>query len=124
MKLKRSLVPPIMQDFDVADTDSSCAVRFVTTVPAQALNTLNSRFFNQQSKFLAERLEAKHPGRLESQVRTALELALSRRIRDDEVKSSIEMMKKLENGAKLTPRQSLERFCLLVFNLNEFVYLD
>ena len=124
MKLKRSLVPPIMQDFDVADADSSCAVRFVTTVPAQALNTLNSRFFNQQAKFLADRLEAKHPGKVESQIRSGLELALSRHIRDDEIKTSLEMMKKLETEGNLTPRQSLERFCLLVYNLNEFMYLD
>ena len=40
--IKRSLPVPIMQSFDVADTDSSCPVRFNTVQPTQALGMLNS----------------------------------------------------------------------------------
>jgi hypothetical protein len=33
-------------------------------------------------------------------------------------------MKSLEASHRVTPEKSLDYFCLLVLNLNEFVYLD
>ena len=40
--VKRSLITPILADFDLADTDTTCPVRFVTTQPTQALGMMNS----------------------------------------------------------------------------------
>ena len=47
--VKRSLVLPILAEFDVCDTDSSCAVRFSTTQPTQALAMLNGDFAHATS---------------------------------------------------------------------------
>ena len=44
----RCLVP-ILATHDVADTDSSCPVRYTTTVPTQALGLLNGEFANEQA---------------------------------------------------------------------------
>src|SRR5262249_26243938 len=42
--VKRSLLLPILDSFDLAETDRSNPVRFVTTQPTQALGLLNSAF--------------------------------------------------------------------------------
>ena len=54
--MKRSLQVPILTQFDQADTDASCPVRFTTTVPTQALGMLNSEFTNEQAVIFAKRL--------------------------------------------------------------------
>src|SRR5439155_4113835 len=45
---KRSLVAPILESFDVAETDRTTPVRFATTQPTQALLLLNSGLMGQQ----------------------------------------------------------------------------
>ena len=59
--LKRSLLVPILTQFDQADADSSCPVRYTTTVPTQALGMLNGEFSNEQAAALAERLQKEAP---------------------------------------------------------------
>src|SRR5262249_51325247 len=54
--VKRSLLTPIIEAFDVAETDRSTPVRFVTTQPTQALHMLNGAFANHQATLLAARL--------------------------------------------------------------------
>ncbi|MCA9248668.1 MAG: PSD1 domain-containing protein, partial [Planctomycetales bacterium] len=73
--VKRSLVYPVLADFDLADTDSSCAVRFTTTVPTQSLMMLNSEFASREAAVLAERLRRETPDDVAGQVRRALSLA-------------------------------------------------
>ena len=43
VKIKRSLQPPMFTDFDLADTDTTCPIRFTTTVPTQALAMMNGQ---------------------------------------------------------------------------------
>src|SRR3954453_9679448 len=54
--VKRSLLVPILESFDVAETDRPSPVRFATTQPTQALAMLNGAFLNQQAELLAARL--------------------------------------------------------------------
>ncbi len=76
--VKRSLITPLLADFDFAETDSSCAARFATTQPTQALGMLNGAFVNVQAAELARRLRREVPDDPPAQVRRALQLALSR----------------------------------------------
>ena len=123
--VKRSLQPPSLTDFDFADTDAPCPVRFVTTVPTQALNMLNSFFVNEKAEQVAKRLiEEVGTENLDLIVRRGLELALSREVEDSEVAPCVEMMQTFENEHGLSRRESIDRFCLVALNLNEFVYLD
>ncbi len=121
--VKRSLRYQMLADFDQADTDSPCAVRFATTVPTQALTMLNSKFVNEQASLLAQRLRSASDSSVESQVRFGLELALQRKARTDEVKHCVELVEKLKRSG-LSEEAALERFALVALNLNEFVYLD
>ncbi|TFH47758.1 MAG: DUF1553 domain-containing protein, partial [Lysobacterales bacterium] len=51
--VKRSISDPVLLAFDSADKDGSCPVRFATTVPTQALTSLNGEFYNAQAGQLA-----------------------------------------------------------------------
>jgi hypothetical protein len=75
--VKRSLLDPILESFDMADTDQTCPVRFATTQPTQALGLLNSEFILQQASRFADMLREKYPDSLNAQVKAALERACS-----------------------------------------------
>jgi len=121
--VKRSILVPVLTDFDFADTDSSCPVRFSTVQPTQALNTLNSRFFNEQAARFAQRLRDEAGADRADQARLALNLATSRKPSNKEIRQALAFMDELESGGTPSERV-LDRFALLVLNLNEMMYLD
>ncbi len=120
---RRSLRDPFQTVFDAADTDSSCPVRFSTVLPTQALTLLNSRFVNEQAAALAARLRSESASPRD-QIDRAFWLALCRPPTGPEIEEGLRFLEKLqtENGLEAGP--ALDRFCLLVLNLNEFLYLD
>jgi mono/diheme cytochrome c family protein len=121
--VKRSLQVPILVQYDQADADSSCPVRYTTTVPTQALGLLNGEFTNGASGALAKRLQSE-AGDLDGQVRRAIRLTAGRTPSEDEVRKDVAFVRELKEKAKLTDSQALEQYCLLALNTNEFVYLD
>ncbi|NCA10418.1 DUF1553 domain-containing protein [bacterium] len=132
---KRSLLTPILADFDAADTDTSCPVRFVTTQPTQALGMMNGAFLQQQARVFADRARrealaaAAQPGATADDdtariVRRALEIALVRPITDKEVADGVALVDRLEGTDGVSPSRAIELYCLMVLNLNEFAYLD
>lgn len=123
-KIKRSLQPPMFTDFDLADTDTPCPVRFTTTVPTQALAMMNSEFVHDKAKALADRLIEEHPGDLQAQVRRAFELVISRSPDETEVIRSLAFIGKLKTEHQLAPEVALQRFAIAAFSFNEFFYLD
>jgi hypothetical protein len=116
--VKRSLIEPVLGTFDLADTDSSTPVRFVTTVPTQALTMLNGAFVRRQAEALAARLRREAGADPTAQVRRALRLALQREPGDAEVLRGVELIR------ALPPERAPAGFCLMVLNLNEFIYVD
>ena len=124
VKVKRSMVPPQFADLDVADTDSSCPVRFVTTVPTQALGFLNSAFMNDQAKVFAKRLREEGGAERSERVRFGLELALSRPATEREMDYGTEFFETMRTEHQLSEDEALDLFALLVLNLNEFIFLD
>lgn len=120
--LKRSLLVPILIQFDQADTDSSCPVRYTTTVPTQALGMLNGQFSNEQAAALAERLQKQ--GDVNKQVHLAIRLTTSRTPSDDEVKKDVAFIQLMKDKHKLDDAEAIKRYCLMLLNANEFVYLD
>ncbi len=112
--VKRSLAVPELDLLDTPDTTSSCEARPVSTTAPQALTFLNGAFANEQAGHFAARLRREAGADPAAQVRWAFELALCRPPRDEELKASVAFL----------GRQRLEAFCLVVLNLNEFVYLD
>ncbi len=70
--VKRSLLYPVLESFDVAETDRSTPVRFATTQPTQALGMLNGEFLNKQAEIFAQRLRREAGADVPAQVRLAL----------------------------------------------------
>lgn len=124
VKIKRSLQPPMFTDFDLADTDNSCPVRFTTTVPTQALAMMNSEFIHDEATALATRLKREAPDKLQLQIRRAFQLVLSREPDESEVALSLAFINRLKTESNLTPDLALQRFCVGVFSFNEFFYID
>ena len=122
--VKRSLVLPILSDFDVADTDSSCAARFTTTQPTQALGMLNGEFLNEQATQFAKRLRAEAGADVKRQIWLAYRLALNREPDQDMIQRGLSLIEALKTKHELSADIALEKFCLMALNLNEFVYLD
>jgi hypothetical protein len=122
--VKRSLLVPILSQHDQADTDSSCPVRFTTTVPTQALGMLNGEFTNEQAALFAERLEREHPGDLARQVADALRLTTSRLAAEPEVRRDVEFVTRLREREGLSAAAALRAYCLVLLGSNEFAYLD
>jgi hypothetical protein len=122
--VKRSLLVPVLAQFDQADTDASCPVRFTTTVPTQALGLLNDEFSNEQARVFAKRLRAEAPEGLEAQVVRAIRLATGRVPGAEEVRKDVAFIQRLQQQENVGELEALGFYCLLVLNTNEFVYLD
>ena len=109
---KRQFPYPMFKTFDAPDPATSCGRRAVTTVAPQALTLLNSEFMLRAARALAERLESeKGPGLV---VERAWQLAFSRPPEPAETESAREML----------AASGTQEFGLMLFNLNEFVYID
>jgi hypothetical protein len=122
--IKRSLNEPMLKAFDSADTDSTCAVRFATTVPTQSLTMMNSRFVNQHATTFANRLRSEAGANREEQIRLGLTIVTSRLPSAQEIEDGLAMLDEIRNEAGLSENEALDRFCLMALNLNEFIYLD
>ncbi|WZO96734.1 DUF1549 domain-containing protein [Isosphaeraceae bacterium EP7] len=122
--VKRSLIMPILESFDVAESDRSSPVRFSTTQPTQALAMLNGSFVNKQAELLADRLRREAGVEPRNQVVLGLELLMSRKPTDAEVERGLTLMGDWKAATHTDDRGALKAFCLVALNLNEFVYLD
>jgi mono/diheme cytochrome c family protein len=126
--VKRTLPVPILADYDIADPDTSCPVRFVTTQPTQALGMMNGDFLHAQAREFAARVRREAGGTNADQttamVRRAIEVALVRPATAAEVDRGVALINTLETTDGVDPGRALELYCLMVLNLNEFVYLD
>jgi mono/diheme cytochrome c family protein len=121
--VKRSLLTPILQDYDLADTDNSCPVRFVTTQPAQALDLLNSEFAQTEAGRLARHVREEAGEAREAQLARAVGLVTQRPAGAEELGRAMAFMEAFE-ARGLDSAAALERFCLLALNLNEFIFVE
>jgi mono/diheme cytochrome c family protein len=112
--VKRTLGVPLLETLDMPVPDKPAPARVTTTVAPQALTLLNSAFVDQQARAFAARLLQDAGRDPSAQVERAYLLALGR--------LPIERERRL--GSDFVARQSLAAFCTLMFNLNEFVYVD
>jgi hypothetical protein len=122
--VKRSLLLPILESFDLAEADRSTPVRFSTTQPMQALAMVNGAFLNKQAAVFAERLKREAGENVSKQVRLGLYLATARPPDEPEIRRGVGLIETLRREDGATPDQALQLYCLMVFNLNEFLYLD
>jgi hypothetical protein len=123
IKVKRSLIVPMLANFDGPESDFSCPVRFQTTQPTQALGMLNSAFMNEQAQVFANNLRNAFE-QPPDQVRTALGRVMQRAPSQAEIQRGLKLLGLLEQQHGLDADQALKQFCLICLNLNEFIYVD
>ncbi|HMP17813.1 MAG TPA: DUF1553 domain-containing protein, partial [Gemmatales bacterium] len=122
--VKRSLQVPILISHDQADPDSSCPVRYTTTVPTQALGMLNSDFTNEQAALLAQRVEKEHPGSPRDQIARAIRLTTGRTPSAAEIDKDFALLEQFRSRHGMNDQQALKQVMLMLLNTNEMVYLD
>lgn len=122
---RRSLLDPLMATFDSADTDTACPVRFNTTVPAQALTMMNSEFIAKHAELLTQRIKQEADAQeMESIVNTGFEMVLGRLPESAEMEESLNLIASMQNDYGHDTTTAVERFALMMLNLNEFMFLD
>ncbi len=123
--VKRSLITPLLASFDFPETDTSCEARFTTTQPGQSFAMLNGQFANEQAAEFAKRITTQVGStNRDAQIQLAYQLCFHRAVRESEVTRAKEFLSEMEQKHQLSPERALEQCCLLILNLNEFVYLD
>ena len=99
-----------------------------TTVPTQALTLLNDEFVLVQSRYFAERVKqiGANP---DEQIESAYRIALSRNPSSKELVESRAFVEKQRSyhaakGAADPAMTALTDLCNVMFNLNEFIYVQ
>jgi hypothetical protein len=120
--VKRSLREPLLAVLDQPDPDLSCAVRFPTNVPTQALLTLNGAFVNKRASALASGVLSRTDG--PDAVRAAIEQVLGREADPDEIQRGTSLLNELTQEMELPLEDAMQLFTLGLFNRNEFIWID
>ncbi len=122
---KRSLHTPIIESFDAPEGDSTCAVRFSTTQPTQALALLNGDFLHREANvFAANILQEFSESDPAAAIKEILWRVLQRSPADDETRLAIDFYHRAKSKHGLDHAQAVTQVCVLAYNLNEFLYLD
>ena len=101
MNVKRSLVPPLIANFDFADSTRPCGQRDLTIVAPQALALMNNHFVHEQSSRFADRISSQSQDIKES-VSTAMRFALGREPSTNEIRNAVEFVKEQKQTFEIT----------------------
>jgi hypothetical protein len=115
---QRTLTMPLMQSFDSLVCDESRPQRESSVTPLQTLAMLNGDFVNEEADHFASLVE-KASGDLVNQINFAFEIALGRLPSEHE---TLHMTKLVQ--ASGSAREGLVSLCRVLFNANEFIYVD
>ena len=135
----RSFQLPLMTVFDGPNTSERCAVRNVTTVTSQVFSLFNGKFVHDESRAMAARIVGEVGDNPTRQVRRAFQLAFQRDPDALETADCLAFLQPAPRQLSLTPvafsdsnatsglerqRGTLQDLCLVLLNMNEFIYLE
>ena len=136
----RSFQLPMMTVFDGPNTSERCAVRNVTTVTSQVFSLFNGAFAHQQAGAMADRIRKEVGEDVARQVQRAFQLALQRDPDPSESADCLAFLQPAPRQLSLTPaalgdsfgggsalegqQGNLQELCLVLLNMNEFIYLE
>jgi hypothetical protein len=115
---RRSVMNPMIEVFDGANMSEVCSRRSTTVVPTQAFVLMNSPFMNTEARHFADRVIEFAGEDWNKEVDKAFLLALGR------LPSALERDKAVQLFEAAPVRDALTRLGLVLFNLNEFLYLE
>ncbi len=122
--IKRQLPMPMLSLFDAPDASQSCAARFRSVTPTQALVLLNDEFINLQARYLAKRVLAEHPQEPE---RRMMDLVWALPIQPKQLAQAKAFTIKRELERQSQPeakKLALADLAVVLFNASQFIYID
>ncbi len=138
--IKRSVLVPMLEGFDAPNATSTCDRRLVTTVPTQSLQLMNNVFGNEQATHMAQRVRREAGDELAAQIERAYWLAFQRPSTEEQTSGAVEFVNaeteqhlaRLKEDASVyeadraavASERALADFCHVLFNANEFVYVE
>ena len=129
--VRRSVLMPMLEAFDSPTTTQSCDRRLTTTVPTQALQLMNDVFTNERAALMARDLLRNVGHDVELPIREVYGRCLSRAPTAAERADCLAFLKEQRtfhrrSGADpaTVAVHALTDLCHVMFNLNEFVYVD
>jgi len=142
--VRRNLRYPLFEVFDRPDTNQSCPRRDRSTIAPQALTMLNSEFSLTAAKWLCGRLLEEAPQDASAQITACYRCALGRAPTEKELQTGLRFLDEdaealrgasrgdndlaapdpLPAGVDAYAAAALTDYCLALFNLNEFLYID
>lgn len=118
--LKRQLPMPMLTLFDSPNSSESCAVRYSSTTPTQALTLLNDEFVNEQARYLAKLVMAEDSG---NPVAAMIDRVWATPVSEEQLETAqafVEERFAARNDRKL----ALADLAVVLFNSSQFVYVD
>jgi hypothetical protein len=109
----RSVPDPFMETLDCADPSQIVERRNETLTALQALSLMNNKFMVRMAEHFAERVAKELPD-LKAQVDAACRLAFGRNPSKEESETLLDVAR----------RHGLPNACRVIFNTNEFVFVD
>jgi hypothetical protein len=85
---------------------------------------LNSAFVNEQAAVFAAYLRDRAGEDVQAQVTLALRRTFQREPTRTEIDRGLRLLSTFRQKHSLSPEAALKQFCVTIYNLNEFVYLD
>lgn len=142
--VRRNLRYPLFDAFDRPDTNASCPRRNRSTIAPQALILLNSELSLTAARDACGWILKTAPSDQDQQIRFCYQRALSRLPTPDELATGLRFLESesqllldsnransdlplpanIPPGVSLQHAAALTEYCLAIFNLNEFIYVD
>lgn len=116
---QRTLTMPLMQTFDALVCDESRPRRRSSVTPLQSLAMYNGEFVNEEASHFAARVRKAVGDQESRQLEMAFRLALGRAPTSAETTTMIKLRSAYE-----TPEEWLIGLCRVLYNTNEFIYVD
>ncbi|MFN0171940.1 MAG: DUF1553 domain-containing protein [Bryobacteraceae bacterium] len=116
----RSFQLPMVKVFDGPNMDQSCVVRGVSSVTPQVFALFNSKFTHEQSAEMAKRIQGEAGPDPEKQIQRAFDLTFQRPPSESDRAMALKFLH--TTGADASSK--LADLCLVLLNMNEFIFLD
>lgn len=115
---RRSVVNPMLEVFDAANIAATCPQRSSTTVAPQALTLINGELVNREARHFADRVLKQAGPDPNAEVDLAFRLALGRSPNADEQRKVLALYSQFPRA------EALRQLGAVLFNMNEFLYLE
>ncbi len=123
VKSFRNNLDPFLGAFDVANGLKSVSERTNTTTPTQSLLMINGSYPLERAKKFADHLKKQNPSTPADLLEHAFQITWNRKPTPEELEMALDFLGDPEKTPAIN-QNKLADFCHVLFNSNEFLYVD